>query len=930
MTGTGYRFCVLHGREHERTVLRGLLAGARAGGSGVLVLRGEAGIGKSALLDEAVRAAGDFVVLRGRGVESAAELPFAGLHLLLRGVLDGADGAARLAALPAPQRGALQNAFGMGDAADAAVDAARDRLLVGLAALSVLSELATDRPVLCVVDDAHLLDGASRTALLLAAHRLMADRVVMLLAVRQGEGTFPSGELPELAVPPLRTEDAAALLDERVPGLPAPARRRVLAEACGVPLALIEMPAVAGSDPAGPLTDRLRRVFADQVDALPPRTRMLLLVAAADDSGEVVVVLRAAELLGVGADDFPPAERTGFARAAATGAEGEVFGAESVVFRHPLARAAVYRQAPLADRIAVHRALAAVLTAPQDADRRAWHLAAAATAPDEAAAAELERTAERARQRTGHSAAAAAYRRAAALSGSAADRADRLAAAAKAATQAGDLDIAVQLASSVADGTDDPVSLATADHVRALGRFAHGDFPAAHALLCDGAALITDRDPRRATRMLIQACHAAWYVAKPTLVDTVTRLAAVPLPPEDSAVPVRDFLIGAFGTPGPPPSFTGAVAGARSRGVGAAELVVLCGTGVALGMDWEVCALADQLADELRRSGGIGLLPTVLLFLAQGEMFTGHHRAALVHTSEALSIAHDTGQRHWVGQCSAVAGYLAAIAGDAEGCRAHVGQARTSVVAGMTTPGDAWSLWAVGMLELGLGRLDRAIADLGRLSELSEHHVCGLRSIPDLVEAAVRAGEPERVKAAAERLTTWARRWDRPWAAALDERCRALLAPDSSAEDHYRAALRLHEADERTFEWARTRLLYGEWLRRGRHRVRARRELAAAREVFERLGAVPWAARAGAELDATGAPVPESVPPGPLAELTPQELHIVRLAGQGLSNRDIAERLFLSPRTVGYHLYKAYPKLGVASRRELAAVPGLAGVAGRT
>lgn len=350
------------------------------------------------------------------------------------------------------------------------------------------------------------------------------------------------------------------------------------------------------------------------------------------------------------------------------------------------------------------------------------------------------------------------------------------------------------------------------------------------------------------------------------------------------------------------------VAQARRAGAGnPRELVQACGIGLAAGQDREVGETAMSLVAESRALGSIGVLPTLLFFLAETELFHGRHRDALTTATEGLGIARDTGQGHWVSQMNGFLAYLAAVEGDDERCVRHVDEALASGVAG-----TRWTLWARGMLDLGHGRVEAALSRLEPMA--GGHHVAETRCVPDLVEAAVRLGAPDRAAGAFTRYREWARYTRQPWAEALVLRCRALL---EDSEEHFTAALKL---EGRPFEQARTALLYGEWLRRMRRKADARTHLRTALETFERLEAAPWAGRARAELSATGSAAPAAPAPGVLARLTPQELQIVRLAAQGLSNRDIAAQLFLSPRTVGYHLYKAYPKLGVASRGELGTI----------
>jgi DNA-binding CsgD family transcriptional regulator len=917
---------MLNGRAAEQAAIDRLLAAARAGTSGVLVLRGDAGIGKTALLDYAAATAGGFQVVRGTGIESEAELPFAGLHLLLRPALD------RIGALPVPQRQALEGAFGLapgrpGDRGDLGGSSPRggtDRLLIGMAVLSLLSELAGEGPLLCLVDDAHWLDGSSAAALAFAARRLGEDGIALIMAARDGEGRFSAQGLPELRLAGLPPESAAALLDAQPADLTAALRYRILAEAQGNPLGLIELPTAAAPAAEDPgelaLTGRLLAAFSGQAARLPDASRLLLLVAAADDVGEASLVLRAGEALGAGAADLAPAERAGLIRQAG----------QSLAFRHPLIRAAVYQEAPLGQRLAVHRALADAMEGREgsdDAGRRAWHRAAGAAEPDEQIAAGLDGAAEQAAERGGYAAAAAASARAAELSADPAARARRLTIAAEAAAESGDLTQARALAARAEPDAGDAMLRAGLLHVRALADFGEGSFRGAHRLLLEGADLLAGTSPALAARILVQAFHTAWYIGEPELADVAGRLTALRIPDGDPMQPVASYLAATLGTlfgwrADGVPALTDVVARARRAGADAPlDLVQVCGAGLIAGQDGQTYETAAALAAEARGQGRIGLLPTILFFLAEGELFHGRHRDALGTAAEAVQVASDSGQWHWVSQVSGLLAYLAAAAGDEARCRKLADEAMTAATAGNVAPGSPWGHWSLGLLDLGGGRVEAA---LGRLETLAEgptqHHVSVMRSAPDLVEAAVRIGEPDRAAKPLRRFQQWGARAGQPWIDALVLRCRALLAPDAEAESLYAAALEAHQREDRPFERARTLSLYGEWLRRARRKTDARTQLRAALEIFDRLGAEPWSGRAASELRATGVVMPQSPGPGALGQLTPQELQIVRLAAQGLSNRDIAAQLFLSPRTVGYHLYKAYPKLGVAARSEL---PGL-------
>ncbi|NUW32423.1 AAA family ATPase [Nonomuraea sp. SMC257] len=898
----------LCGREAEAGAIAALLAGARRGESALLVLRGEPGIGKTALLDQAVAAAGELRLLRGTGVESEAELPFSGLEMALRPALGC------LPALPAPQRAALEAAFGLGSGAGA------DPMLVGLAVLSLLAEHAGEDGLLCVVDDAQWLDRASRDALLFAARRLRAEGVVMLFAARDGEGSFPAPGLPELRLSGLRPEAAAALLDRHP--LPPALRFRLLAEAQGNPLALLELPVALGAEPAAafapgalPMTSRLQLTFHGQVSRMPAASQTLLLVAAADDAGDLAAILRAAATLGAGVEDLLPAEQAGLI--VRGGSE------DTLRFRHPLIRAAVHQRAPLGHRLAVHRALAAALDGPEHADRRAWHLAAAATGPDEEAATALERAAVRARERSGYEAAAAACERAARLSAEPEARARREAMAAEAALETGDLDRAGDLARRAAERAGGaPAVRARLAHVQALADFWKGSYPAAHQRLLDGAALIDGADPAQAAQLLIQAVHTAWYLGERQLAATLERLSALPFTDTDPLAPIARFLVHLLNTGGsePPPPLGETLDTVRRRGEAPDQaLMILCGAALARGQDADAYLLANTLAAGHRARGRAGRLPTVLFFTVEGEVFTGRHRDALTTATEALDLARDTGQQQWVSQFSSVLAYLDAARGDEDACGRHAEAGLAGAAPGAISPGAPWAYWSLGLLDLGLGRAEAALSRFERLArEPMRHHICATRSTPDLVESAVRVGAPERAAEPLARFERWAESVRQPWADALVLRCRGLLGADEQAEQSYAAALKLHDQDSRPVEYARTALLYGEWLRRARRKAEARGLLNGALEVFDRLGMAPWAERARGELTATGAQDQQArAGEGAAAALTPQELQIVRLAAQGLSNRDIAAQLFLSHRTVGYHLYKAYPKLGVVSRGEL-------------
>lgn len=889
---------MLHGRQSELASITRLLDSARDGVSGALVVRGEPGIGKTALLDE-IASRGDMLILRGLGIESEAELSFSSLHLLFHPVL-----ADHLATLPAPQRQALEGAFGL------AAGPPADRMLVGLAVLTLLSGVAERTPVFCVIDDAQWLDRSSAEALLFAARRLGAEGVVMLFGVRTSDTPFPAPGLPDLHLGGLSAEAAAALVDERERDLEPEVRRRVLAEAGGNPLALIELPAALRATHATdvlPLTSRLQLAFHAQALRLPAPTRALLLAAAADDTGDLAVVLRAAADLGADVEHLAPAEQAGLIRV--TG--------QRLSFRHPLVRAAVYQGAPLDRRLRAHRALAEAVTEP---DRRAWHLASAATGPDARVSAELARTAELAATRKGYAAAAAAYERAAQLAEDAGQRTLLLAGAAEAAMEAGQLSRAQTLAERALPRVHLPRIRLALVRVLATAAVSRGQLHEAHALQLAEAARLAESDPREAVSVMMDALHTTWFSGDSRLSAAASaQLDRLHLPDDDPDWPVlalQRWLTALSLDPDTErlPDLAKVIARvAESRAHEARDLLITSGIAIMGGLDRLALELATRVSADARAQGRAGVLPSALYYMTISQTFLGHYRDAMTSATEALDIAEATGQHHWASHAAGAQAYLLAIRGDQDDCHRLANYALEYEGGGAHR-----ARWALGLLELGHGRPQGALEALMSLyNGTAQHQLPAERSLPDLVEAAVRLGHHDLAAEALARFEHVARRAPEPAVEALLYRCRALLTPDDHA---FNRAVTLHEQDSRGFEHARTRLLYGEWLRRTRRKAEARGQLIAALETFDHIDARPWADRTHSELTAGGAATTTRRKPGVLALLTPQELQIVTLAAQGLSNRDIAAQMFLSPRTVGHHLYRAYPKLGVASRRELAAV----------
>ncbi|MCX4668355.1 AAA family ATPase [Streptomyces sp. NBC_01381] len=913
---------MLYGRDEETTRLDDILSHARQGTSTALVLRGEAGIGKSELLRHtaATAAAQRTRVLQATGIEAESELPFAGLHLLLHRVT------ARIDDLPEPQATALRAALGL---APNRSDARPDRFLIGLAVLTLLADLADSDggSLLCLVDDAHWLDQASADALLFAARRLAAEGVVMLFAARDAHAPpFPAQGLPELRLGGLDDGAAGELLAEHAGDLPRYVRDQIRGESGGNPLALRELPAAQreGQIPAYgyhlsalPSHSRLLQTFADRISALPRATRSLLVIAAAEGTGDLAVTASAASGLGASVTDLEPAERKEL-----LSLDGGRF-----TFRHPLIRAAAYQSAPVGDRIAAHRALADALPCVGNIDRRAWHLAAATTEPDEYVAAVLERTAEHARERGGYAAVAAACERAAQLSPDGADRARRLALAASAAADAGQNERAAELALRAAPHLTDPAELARLAQARAAVAREQGRLDASSSVLLDTAAEIAPHAPQTAAFMAYEAMTAAWLSGHRQSIEGMSaRLAALDLKAPPDAPPYLPAAEGlarlAAGDPGAglPPlrALFGSLRTERDdHGHSLRERISIASWFAPLG---ELAAGDDLAADlerECREQGALGPLPLVLLMRTRTRIFLGRHGCALPGAAEGLRIAQDTGQPHYVGQLTAVLAYLAALDGDEERCRDLAGRGADLR---QVLPGQVWGAVAIGLLELGHGRYEaarRAYEDVA--ASPSGHTVAVLYCAPDRVEAAARTGKADSVRELAAGFAEWAGHTGAAWAGALAARCRALLAPEAAAGAAYEEALALHTDDGRPFERARTELLFGEWLRRAGRRSEARTPLRSALDTFELLAAAPWAERARAELRATGeSRARHTDDRAPVERLTPQERQVVRLAATGMTNRDIGARLFLSPRTVGYHLYNAYPKLGVASRGELA------------
>ncbi len=900
---------VLHGRRVERDALAGVLESVRGGQSRVLVVCGEAGVGKTALVESAISSASGCRVARAVGVESEMELAFAALQQLCAPMLD------RLDRLPAPQRDALGVAFGLraGDAPD--------RFLVGLAVLSLFSEVAQEQPLVCVVDDAQWLDRASAQALVFVARRLLAESVALVFSTRD-----PGDELeglPKLTVEGLPDGDARALLSSalRVP-LDERVRERLVAETRGNPLALLELPRgltpaeLAGGfglldapDLSGRIEDSFRRRFA----VLPAETQQLLLVAAAEPVGDPALVWQAAERLGIGAQ-------------AASDTDGLLTIGAQVTFRHPLVRSSVYRAASPVERQTVHRALANATDHEVDPDRRAWHLAQATLGFDEDVASELERSAGRAQARGGLAAAAAFLERAAALTLEPSRRAERALAAAQAKHQAGAPDAALGLLGVAESGPLDELQRAQIELLRAQIAFVMSRADDAPRLLLNAARRLESLDVRLARDTYLDAWWASLIfvnrgAADGDLLEIARAARAAPPAPEPQRA--ADLLLDGVavliteGYAAGTPVLKRAVSAFRgddvSRDEGLRWLWVACHIAIDLWDDdsWE--ALCTRHLQLCRDAGAL----TVLL-LALNQRIGLHEHAGELATAaslveEARAVAEATG--------SLFAPYPALIVAARRGSEADLSGVIEASMDEMVIRGEgagpAIVHWSSALLYNGLGRYEEALTAAQQASayplELLYYSTWGL---VELVEAAARNGKPEPAADALQRLSDHTRASGTDWALGIEARSRALLTDGEAAETLYREAIERLERTRVRVELARAHLLYGEWLRRERRRLDAREQLRHAHKLFTEFGMEAFAERARVELEATGEHARKrSVETRD--DLTPQEAQISRLAAEGATNQEIAAQLFVSPSTVDYHLRKAFRKLGVKSRHQL-------------
>ena len=877
----------------------------RAGEGRALVVRGEPGVGKTMLLDYVAGRASGCRVARAAGVQSEMELAFAGLHQLCAPMLEHAQ------ALPVPQREALRTAFGL------SAGPVPDRFLVGLAVVGLLSETAGERPLVCVVDDQQWLDHASAQALGFAARRLAADPVGLLFAARV-PGQDVAG-LPELVVEGLAEDDARELLESVLPGpLDERVRDRVIAETRGNPLALLELPRGLtpgqltggfGVGSAVSLDGRIEESFARQLEALPAPTRRLLQLAAADPTGDPVLVWRAAGRLAIGAGAARPATEAGLAE----------FGAR-VLFRHPLVRSAAYRSASVQTRQELHSALAEVTDPVVDPERRAWHRAEATPGPEEEVAAELELCAGRAQRRGGLAAAAAFLERSAGLTLDPARRSQRALAAAQAKYRAGALDAALGLLAMAQAGPLDELQQARGDRLRAQVAFASSHGRDAPPLLLSAAKRLESLDVGLARETYLEAFTAALFVGRlsPAVGDVAraVRLAPAPLARERAPDLLLDglALLVTDGYAAGTPALKRALLAFRGQDISAEEglswlwLAERAAMAVWDDETWHI--LASRHVKLARDAGALSELPLavrsrILLHAHAGELAEG---AALV--AEAQMVADATG--------SQLAPYGATGVAAWRGREAEATELIAANMDGVTSRGEGrgvTSQYSAALLYNGLGRYERALAAAEQVCEYDDIGVLGW-SLAELIEAAVRSGQPARASDALERLSETTRASGTDWALGAEARSRALMSTGETAEKFYREAIERLERTRMRPAGARAHLLYGEWLRRENRRRDARAELRTAYDLFTTMGIEAFAERTRRELVATGDTVRKRSPET-ASELTAQEDCIARLAVDGRTNVEIGAQLFLSTRTVEWHLSKVYTKLGVGSRREL-------------
>ena len=901
----------LRGRRAEGLVLDQLIANARAGTSGVLVLRGDAGIGKTALLDTLAGQSSGCRVARAAGVESEMELAFAGLHLLCAPFLN------RLDRLPGPQRDALGTAFGLRSGG------APDRLLIGLAVLTLLADVAGAQPLVCLIDDVQWLDQASAQALGFAARRLAAEGVVIVFAVREPGGTVDLSGLPELKIGPLHDPDARDLLATAIPGrLDESVRNRILREAAGNPLALLEVPrawtytAFAGGfglPDGASVSGWIEESFRRRLTSLPDDSRRLLLLASAEPVGDPIRIWAAAERLGI------PFEAAGPATTAGLIAIDTQFR-----FRHPLVRSVVYEEATPDDRRLAHAALAEASSPERDPDRRAWHLAAAADGPDEAVALELERSAGRAQARGGLAAAAAFLQRAFALTGEPANRTNRAVAAAQASLHAGEFEAALGLLTTIEATPLDEVSRARTELLRGHIAFASSLGSEAPPRLLNAAKRFERIDSDVARETYLDAWGAALFAGRFATAGNLVEVsrAARSAPPLTRPPRPSDLLLDGLAT-------------LMTEGRAAAAPALRRATSAFVANEdsseenfrwgWLTTIPSNVLWDEescysinarqlqvARDAGALARLPIDLTASAIVVAWRGDFAGAAAAIAEADAVTRATGTR--IAPYAAM--FLAAMRGREAEAAALIDSTLRDATSGGQGIGVQYAHWVAAILFNGLARYDEAQAAAEKASaEATDLFLSGW-ALPELVEASVKSGQPLAGADALARLAEATATAGGDWALGIHARSAAQLSRSDSAESLYQEAVTRLARTHLRPELARADLLYGEWLRGEGRRLDARTHLRRAHDLFTAIGMEAFAERARRELHATGEVV-RKASVGTLDEFTATELQIARLASDGQTNPEIGAQLFLSPRTVEWHLRHVFSKLGVRSRKEL-------------
>jgi DNA-binding CsgD family transcriptional regulator len=905
----------LVGRSRELEALDVLVKRVHSGHSGVLVLRGHSGAGKTALLDALAVSAGDCRLERVAGVEAERELPLAGLHLLLSPFLP------QVKKLPRPQRSALAAAFGQGDGI------APKPFMIGLATLTLLSEQATrQRPVICLIDDAHWLDSATTQTLSFVARRIYAEPVALVFAVRGGNERDNFAGLPHLAVNGLPDEDAHALLASVLHSpLDLAVRDRIVAEAAGNPRALVELPDAYsptelaygfGRDGPAQIDNRTEAAFIKRLRRLPSDTRRLMLVAAADPTGDVALLWRAASRLGLTPMAAAPAESAGLM----------TLGSRAQ-FRHPLARSAVYRAATPEERRAVHRALADSTDAGPDMDRRAWHRAQATVGLDDLVADQLESSAQRARTRGGSAAEAEFLLDSTRLTAEPGRRAHRALDAAVAKQEAGQFEDATNLLGVAKSGSLSPLDRSRALLLGAELNYATERSREAAALLFEAAKWLERLDPDRARDTYLEAFSASLFEGLPGDSDAVYQIASAllrarsPGPPDradsgsdrllygmatlvdrgyEAAVPILQSALNAFiREPLNDPS--------ALRWLGLASRIA---RGLCDERSWS--HLTQRHLALARKQGAVASLPLALMERFGFELLTGHPTKAEALAVESDAVLHAMGAH--VASPSRV--WLEIWHGRADSVQELIAAQDIELVQKRHGPWHVSMDWGIANMLNGLGRYAEALAAAERVSADVDDFGLSTVSVSELIEAAVRSGNAERAYAPLDRLALFAQSSGTGWAIGVELHCRALMSDRTSAEPYYREAIECLDGTSIRIAAARSHLLFGEWLRRESRIIEAREHLHIAEDCFTEIGMEGFARRARRELSASGQP-PDKRSEPTLGELTPQEEQIARLAIEGHTNAEIGALLYLSARTVEWHMRKMFMKLGVSSRRQL-------------